>query len=68
MVALLIVVIIGPGIMMKYYESKTAEDLSWQENEQQTITNYKESLTNEELTVEDKKNISKSKLPLLNIV
>ncbi|MGE6516470.1 ABC transporter permease [Lysinibacillus sphaericus] len=55
MVALLIVVIIGPGIMMKYYESKTAEDLSWQENEQQTISNYKESLTNEELTVEDKK-------------
>ncbi len=63
MVALLIVVIIGPGIMMKYYESKTAEDLSWQENEQQTITNYKESLTNEELTVEDKKIFRRANCP-----
>lgn len=55
MVALLILAIIGPGIIMKYYEVKSTEDLSWQESEQETIKNNKEMVANDEFTPEDKK-------------
>lgn len=55
MVALLILFIIGPGIMMKYYETKTTEDLTWQESEQKAINNNKEILKGDDLTAEDKK-------------
>lgn len=55
MVALLILFIIGPGIMMKYYETKTTEDITWQESEQQAINNYKEMMKEDGLSAEDKK-------------
>ncbi|MGE7674303.1 ABC transporter permease [Lysinibacillus sp. NPDC094403] len=55
MVTLLILFIIGPGIMMKYYETKTTEDLTWQESEQKAIINNKEILKGDDLTAEDKK-------------
>ena len=52
MVALVILFIIGPGIMMKYYETK--EGNTWQESEQQSIENYKEILNDDNLSAEDK--------------
>lgn len=55
MVALLILFIIGPGIMMKYYETKTTEDKTWQESEQQSINNYKEIMNDDNIAAEDKK-------------
>ncbi|MFT9815990.1 ABC transporter permease [Lysinibacillus sp. NPDC056185] len=55
MVALLILFIIGPGIMMKYYETKTTEDITWQESEQKAINNNKEMMKEDGLSVEDKK-------------
>ncbi|MBG9452957.1 ABC transporter [Lysinibacillus sphaericus] len=55
MVALLILFIIGPGIMMKYFETKTTEDKTWQESEQQSINNYKEIMNDDNLAAEDKK-------------
>ncbi|MGE8000057.1 ABC transporter permease [Lysinibacillus sp. NPDC093190] len=55
MVALLILFIIGPGIMMKYYETKTTEDIAWQESEQKAINNYKEMIKDDGLSAEDKK-------------
>jgi len=54
MVALLILFIIGPGIMMKYYETKTTEDSTWQETEKQAINDYKEIIKSDDLTAEDK--------------
>ncbi|WP_374967187.1 ABC transporter permease [Lysinibacillus sp. RS5] len=55
MVALLILAIVGPGIMMKYYETKTAEDITWQENEQQVINSYKDMLKGDDVSEVDKK-------------
>ncbi|MEY9977898.1 ABC transporter permease [Lysinibacillus sp. RC79] len=55
MVALLILFIIGPGIMMKYYETKTTEDITWQESEQKAINNNKEMMKEDGLSAEDKK-------------
>ncbi|QQP14390.1 ABC transporter permease [Lysinibacillus agricola] len=55
MVALVILFIIGPGIMMKYYETKMTEDISWKESEQQTINNYKDMLASDDFSSEDKK-------------
>ncbi|MFF2177786.1 ABC transporter permease [Lysinibacillus sp. NPDC058147] len=55
MVALLILFIIGPGIMMKYYDTKMTEDITWQESEQQAINNNKEIMKDEGLSTEDKK-------------
>ncbi|MCL1699327.1 ABC transporter permease subunit [Lysinibacillus sp. Bpr_S20] len=52
MVALLVLFIIGPGIMLKYYETK--EDKTWQQLEQQSIDNYKEILKDDNLSAEDK--------------
>lgn len=55
MVTLLILFIIGPGIMMKYYETKTTEDITWQESEQKAINNNKEMMKEDGLSAEDKK-------------
>ncbi|MGE7945432.1 ABC transporter permease [Lysinibacillus sp. NPDC093688] len=55
MVALLILFIIGPGIMMKYYETKTTEDIKWQESEQNAINDYKEMMKGDDVSAEDKK-------------
>ncbi|MCL1694495.1 ABC transporter permease subunit [Lysinibacillus sp. BPa_S21] len=52
MVALVVLFIIGPGIMLKYYETK--EDKTWQQLEQQSIDNYKEILKDDNLSAEDK--------------
>ncbi|MFJ7732581.1 ABC transporter permease [Lysinibacillus sp. NPDC097231] len=57
MVALVILFIIGPGIMMKYYETKTTEDISWQENEKQAINNYQDMLKGDGISEEDKKDL-----------
>ncbi len=54
MVALLILFIIGPGIMMKYYETKTTEDKTWQETEQTAINDYKEMLKGDDVSAENK--------------
>jgi len=54
MVALVILFIIGPGIMMKYYETKTAEDIKWQESEQNAINDYKEMMNGDDVSAEDK--------------
>lgn len=54
MVALIIIFIVGPGIMLKYYDTKISEDISWKETEQQTINNYKEMLAGDDLTPADK--------------
>ncbi|MEQ6353809.1 ABC transporter permease subunit [Lysinibacillus sp. M3] len=61
MVALVILFIIGPGIMMKYYETK--EGSTWQESEQQAIENYKEILNDDNLSAEDK-NIYEEKIAI----
>lgn len=55
MVALVILFIIGPGIMMKYYETKTTEDIKWQESEQNAINNYKDMMKGDDVSAEDKK-------------
>jgi len=55
MVALLILFIIGPGIMMKYYDTKMTEDITWQENEQKAINTNKEMLKDDSVSAEDKK-------------
>ncbi|MGE7688491.1 ABC transporter permease [Lysinibacillus sp. NPDC097214] len=52
MVALVILFIIGPGIMMKYYETK--EGSTWQESEQKSIDNYKDIINDDNLPAEDK--------------
>lgn len=57
MVALLILFIVGPGIMMKYYDTKTTEDISWQESEQQVINNNKDMLKGDDVSEADKKHI-----------
>lgn len=55
MVALVILFIIGPGIMMKYYETKTTEDIKWQESEQNAINNYKDMMKGDDVSAEEKK-------------
>ncbi|MFB7159131.1 ABC transporter permease [Lysinibacillus sp. NPDC056232] len=57
MVALLILFIIGPGIMLKYYETKTTEDMTWQESEQEAINSYKDTLKDDNISAEDKKHV-----------
>lgn len=54
MVAMLILVILVPAGITKYYEVKSSDEGSWQEKEQQAIQSNKEMLANEELTAEDK--------------
>lgn len=54
MVAMLILVILVPAGITKYYEVKSSDEGSWQEIEQQAIQSNKELLANEELTAEDK--------------
>lgn len=54
MVAMLILVILVPAGITKYYEVKSTDEGSWQEIEQQAIQSNKELLANEELTAEDK--------------
>ncbi len=54
MVAMLILVILVPAGITKYYEVKSTDEGSWQEMEQQAIQSNKEMLANEELTAEDK--------------
>ncbi|WP_155590740.1 ABC transporter permease [Lysinibacillus cavernae] len=54
MVAMLILVILVPGAITKYYEVKSTDEGSWQEVEQQAIQTNKEMLASEELTEEDK--------------
>ncbi|UPW84903.1 ABC transporter permease [Lysinibacillus sp. Ag94] len=55
MVALVILFIIGPGIMLKYFDTKITEDITWQESEQQAINNNKEFMNEDNISVEDKK-------------
>ncbi|KOP80321.1 ABC transporter [Lysinibacillus sp. FJAT-14745] len=55
MIALLILFIIGPGVMLKYYETKTTEDITWQESEQKAINNNKEMMKDDGLSADDKK-------------
>ncbi|GAB0169265.1 ABC transporter permease [Lysinibacillus sp. CTST325] len=55
MVALVILFIIGPGIMMKYYDTKTTEDITWQEIEQNAINTNKEMMKDDNVSAEDKK-------------
>lgn len=54
MVAMLIVVIIVPAGITKYYEVKSPTEGSWQDIEQEAIQSYKETLAGEDLTEEDK--------------
>lgn len=54
MVAMLIVVIIVPAGITKYYEVKSPTEGSWQDIEQDAIQSYKETLAGEDLTEEDK--------------
>lgn len=54
MVAMLVLVILVPGGIMKYYEGKSSDEGSWQEIEQQSIQNNKAMLAEEDLSEEDK--------------
>lgn len=54
MVAMLILVILVPAGITKYYEVKSPTEGSWQDIEQDAIQSYKESLAGEDLTEEDK--------------
>lgn len=54
MVAMLIVVILVPAGITKYYEVKSPTEGSWQDIEQDAIQSYKETLAGEDLTEEDK--------------
>jgi ABC-2 type transport system permease protein len=54
MVAMLILVILVPAGITKYYEVKSPDEGSWQEMEQQAIQTNKETLANEGLTAKDK--------------
>ncbi|MFJ7925312.1 ABC transporter permease [Lysinibacillus sp. NPDC096396] len=55
MVALVILFIIGPGILLKYFDTKITEDITWQESEQQAINNNKEFMNDDNISAEDKK-------------
>jgi len=54
MVAMLILVILVPAGITKYYEVKSPTEGSWQDIEQEAIQSYKETLAREDLTEEDK--------------
>ncbi|OCX62411.1 ABC transporter [Lysinibacillus sp. AR18-8] len=54
MVAMLIVVILVPAGITKYYEVKSPVEGTWQDIEQDAIQSYKETLAGEDLTEEDK--------------
>jgi len=54
MVAMLILVILVPAGITKYYEVKAPTEGSWQDIEQDAIQSYKETLAGEDLTEEDK--------------
>ncbi|WP_342443269.1 ABC transporter permease [Lysinibacillus sp. FSL K6-0075] len=54
MVAMLILVILVPAGITKYYEVKSPVEGSWQDIEQEAIQSYKERLAGEDLTEEDK--------------
>lgn len=54
MVAMLILVILVPAVITKYYEVKSPTEGSWQDIEQDAIQSYKETLAGEDLTEEDK--------------
>lgn len=54
MVAMLVLVILVPGGIMKYYEGKSSDEGSWQEIEQQSIQNNKAMLAEEDISEEDK--------------
>ncbi len=54
MVAMLIVVILVPAGITKYYEVKSPVEGTWQDIEQEAIQSYKERLAGEDLTEEDK--------------
>jgi ABC-2 type transport system permease protein len=54
MVAMLILVILVPAGITKYYEVKSPTEGSWQDIEQEAIQSYKERLAGEDLTEEDK--------------
>ncbi|KMN41910.1 ABC transporter permease [Lysinibacillus sp. LK3] len=54
MVAMLILVILVPAGITKYYEVKSPTEGSWQDIEQDAIQSYKEKLAGEDLTEEDK--------------
>jgi len=54
MVAMLILVILVPAGITKYYEVKSPTEGSWQDIEQDAIQSYKETLAGEDLTEEDK--------------
>lgn len=54
MVAMLILVILVPAGITKYYEVKSPTEGSWQDIEQEAIQSYKETLAGEDLTEEDK--------------
>jgi len=54
MVAMLILVILVPGAIMKYYEVKSTDEGSWQEIEQQAIQANKEMLASDDSMEEDK--------------
>ncbi|MEQ6856729.1 ABC transporter permease [Lysinibacillus capsici] len=54
MVAMLILVILVPAGITKYYEVKSPTEGSWQDIEQDAIQSYKETLAGEDLTGEDK--------------
>lgn len=54
MVAMLILVILVPAGITKYYEVKSPTEGSWQDIEQDAVQSYKETLAGEDLTEEDK--------------
>lgn len=54
MVAMLILVILVPAGITKYYEVKSPTEGSWQDIEREAIQSYKETLAGEDLTEEDK--------------
>ncbi|EFI68199.1 ABC transporter permease [Lysinibacillus sp. HST-98] len=54
MVAMLILVILVPAGITKYYEVKSPTEGSWKDIEQEAIQSYKETLAGEDLTEEDK--------------
>ncbi|MEG0258875.1 MAG: ABC transporter permease [Lysinibacillus sp.] len=49
MLIILILVIIGPGILVKYYESQNTDERTWQEIEQENIAMNKETLASEDI-------------------
>lgn len=55
MLILLMLFIIGPGAMMKYQDTKNAEDTTWQETVQQQMKFYEEILSSEDLSPADVK-------------